>query len=100
MVLQKWVDLDETFLFVPVLVKFALPLKWVSQGDTVELGPHSLLLDANIVDVFEENGCRAVRIMFSPLTGRNLFLMDQYYQRCMEDAQSILNKRLDTLGTK
>ncbi|MBF0359254.1 MAG: heme NO-binding domain-containing protein [Magnetococcales bacterium] len=99
-VLQKWIELDETFLFVPIVVKFTLPLKWVQQGDTVELGPQNLVLDANIVDVFDEDDYRAVRIMFSPLTGRELFLMDQYYQRCLEDAEITLNKRLDTIRAK
>jgi hypothetical protein len=92
--MQKSMHLDETFLFMSVNLSFTLPLKWVQKGDTMELGSQDLSLEGNILDIIDEPEECTARIMFTTLTGHNLFLMDQYYQRNMEDAQPLLHELL------
>ena len=95
--LRKHVHLDETLLFVQVTLTFALPLKWAKKGDTIELGPHDFTLDGNILDIYEENEERVVRIVFMPLNSHDLFLMDQYYQRYMEEVRPLIHQRLEAI---
>ncbi|MBF0453596.1 MAG: heme NO-binding domain-containing protein [Magnetococcales bacterium] len=95
--LSKQIPVDETLLFVQVSLTFSLPLKWVKKGDTIELGPQDLALDGNILDVYEEGDQRYLRIVFSTLSGHNLFLMDQLYQRYMEEVKPRIQKRLESL---
>ncbi|MBF0195821.1 MAG: heme NO-binding domain-containing protein [Magnetococcales bacterium] len=95
--LQKPVNLDESVLFMPVALKFNLPLKWMQKGDTIELGPHKLSLEGNLLDIVDEENCLAVRIKFNTLTKHNLFVLDQYYQRYLEDAQPLINERLGVI---
>ncbi|MBF0380159.1 MAG: heme NO-binding domain-containing protein [Magnetococcales bacterium] len=92
--LHESVHLNETFLFMSVSLAFSLPLKWVQKGDTMELGPQKLSLEGNILDITEDEKERTARIMFTTLTGHNLFLMDQYYQRYLEDAQPLIHEKM------
>ena len=95
--ISKKTLLDEAFLFVQVALEFSLPLKWAKKGDTIELGPQDFALDGNILDISEEDGQRVLRIVFSPLDSHHLFVMDQYFQRCLEDVQPAIKKRLESL---
>ncbi len=95
--ISKKAKLDESFLFVQVSMEFSLPLKWVKKGDTIELGPHDFTLDGNILDIRQERGQRTLRIVFSTLNSRDLFVMDQYYQRKLEEVQPVIKKRLESI---
>jgi hypothetical protein len=95
--LRKQLLLDESLLFVQVVLKFSLPLKWVKKGDTIELGPQDVTLDGNILDVYMEDNQRIMRVVFSTLSSHHLFLMDQYYQRSLEEVTPLMQERLKAI---
>ncbi|MBF0347310.1 MAG: heme NO-binding domain-containing protein [Magnetococcales bacterium] len=89
-VLKPGQTINEMMLFVPIRLEFRVPVKWVKVGDTIELGPHDVSLDGNILDVLPHGNGQLVRIIFSPLNTYNLHLMDQYFQSRQEVVQSEL----------
>lgn len=78
--LKRGQELDEMMLFVPVRVSFRIPLKWVKIGDTIELGPHDISVDANVLDVQPLASGQRVRIIFSPMNTHNLIVLEQYFK--------------------
>lgn len=92
--LKKHNEFSEMNLFFSVQLKFTVPLKWIKFGDTIELGPLSVCLDGNILDIVEEGDERLVRIIFSPLSAHDLSLMDQYFQTQRDKAVFALKKLL------
>ncbi|MBF0135302.1 MAG: heme NO-binding domain-containing protein [Magnetococcus sp. DMHC-1] len=69
---------DDLSLFDPVWVSFSLPLKWFSQGDTLELGPQDLEVWGNLLHVQVREQERLVRVVFNDLTHRDLAVIDEY----------------------
>ncbi|MBF0177373.1 MAG: heme NO-binding domain-containing protein [Magnetococcales bacterium] len=71
---------DERALFDSVWVSFTLPLKWFSQGDTLELGPQDLEVWGNLlhIQVREQEQDRLVRVVFNDLTHRDLAVINEY----------------------
>lgn len=92
--LSRSLPLDESLLFVPVTLIFSLPLKWLKKGDTLEFGAQYLILDGNILDIYEEKEKRMLRIVFSALSEEECFLIDQYYQSLLEKVQSQIDSKL------
>ncbi|HIJ84046.1 MAG: Heme NO binding domain protein [Magnetococcales bacterium] len=94
-VLKPGQTIDEMMLFVPVRLEFRVPVKWVKVGDTIELGPHDVNLEGNVLDVLHHGSGQLVRIIFSPLSEYNLRLMDHYFQSRQEIVISELEKILN-----
>ncbi|MBF0152579.1 MAG: heme NO-binding domain-containing protein [Magnetococcales bacterium] len=69
---------DERALFDPVWVSFTLPLKWFSQGDTLELGPQELEVWGNLLHVQVQERERLVRVVFNDLTHRDLAVINEF----------------------
>ncbi|MBF0426075.1 MAG: heme NO-binding domain-containing protein [Magnetococcales bacterium] len=69
---------DELSLFDPVWVSFVLPLKWFSQGDTLELGPQELEVWGNLLNVQVRDQERLVRVVFNDLTHRDLAVINEF----------------------
>ncbi|MBF0107835.1 MAG: heme NO-binding domain-containing protein [Magnetococcales bacterium] len=94
--LKRGQTIDEMMLFVPVRVEFKVPLKWLKVGDTIELGPHEVALDGNILDVLPLSNGQRIRIIFSPLNAYNLHIMDQYFQfrqgEVQVELQALMNR--------
>lgn len=93
-ILDKRAKLGEVMLFAQVSIAFEIPLKWVETGDTIELGPHEMQVDGNILDISETGEGQAVRIIFAPLASHNLHVIDQYYKKQLEHVAPILRQRL------
>lgn len=83
-ILKQSHAIDEMMLFVPTRLEFRVPIKWIKVGDTIELGPHDMVLEGNILDVMPYGDEQLVRIIFSPLNSYSLQIMDQYFQSRLE----------------
>ncbi|MBF0434377.1 MAG: heme NO-binding domain-containing protein [Magnetococcales bacterium] len=87
-------NIDEMMLFVPVRATFRIPLKWVKIGDTIELGPHDISMDANVLDVQPLATGQRVRILFSPSSTHNLVVIEQYFKSLQDVALAELDALL------
>ncbi|MBF0294671.1 MAG: heme NO-binding domain-containing protein [Magnetococcales bacterium] len=94
MLLDKDSQLPEVLLFEPVVTEFALPLKYIELGDTIELGPPQLTLDGNILDVSPLSGTMAVRIVFASMVKRDRMILEQYCRTIEEAANTSLQNRM------
>ncbi len=95
-VLDQRAKLDEVMLFMQVNIRFNIPLKWIERGDTIELGPHEMTVDGNILDISETGEGQSIRIIFAPLSPHNLHVVDQYYKKRLETVMTELEKLLPT----
>ena len=90
LVLDKNAQLEALILFANVTVRFSLPLPWIEFGDTIELGPQETKLTGNILDIREQESGHGIRIVFSPLPERDLYVVEKYYKKQFEEADKIL----------
>ncbi len=95
-VLNQRAKLDEIMLFVQVIIRFTVPLKWVERGDPIELGPHEMTVEGNILNISETDAKQSIRIIFAPLSPHNLYVIDQYYKKRIEAVMPILKRMLPT----
>ncbi|MBF0142185.1 MAG: heme NO-binding domain-containing protein [Magnetococcales bacterium] len=74
--------LDEMMLFAHAWVRFAIPLKWVETGDTLELGPPHIEIDGNLLNVGTlGNSSGVARILFAKLSPRDQNMIEQYMNK-------------------
>lgn len=92
--LEKGSRLPEVLLFEPIMVDFALPLKYIELEDTILLGPLQMHLDGNILDVSPLDGSMSIRIVFTTLDSRNSSMVDQYYRITHDNAMEVLKNNL------
>ncbi|MBF0625827.1 MAG: DUF2378 family protein [Magnetococcales bacterium] len=83
---------DERALFNPVWVSFTLPLKYMSFGDTLELGPQELAAWGNLLHVEEQGKQRMVRVIFQDLTSRDRALIHEFHRERREKVVDELRK--------
>lgn len=77
--------LNETILFAPIKVRFALPVQTVDT-DLESASTSKIMLDGNILNIDERGGRHTIRIVLQPYAVNDANLIQTYYQERQQHA--------------
>ena len=85
-VLKHHTLLEETMLFTPIKLRFALPVHSPESEDLLGLGSKKMVFDGNILNIEEKGERHVLRVVFTPPAVNNLLAIRAYYKERKQEA--------------